>query len=85
MPTTVRMTGATRSLTTSWLTSVLIGRCTPSQASIGSIQTPPASSTRRARTVPDGVSSAKPDPVGTTPRTGSLSRTTTPASIRARR
>ena len=47
MPTTVRMTGAMRSVTASWLTRTLIGRRTPSQASIGSIQTPPAITRRR--------------------------------------
>ena len=44
-------------MTDSWLISTLIGRCTPSHASIGSIHTPPASTRRRPWTTPFSVRS----------------------------
>jgi hypothetical protein len=75
-PSTVRITGSMRSVTTSWLTSTLIGSVTPSQAAMSCSQTPPASTIRFACTRPPAVSRTKP---GATPRTAQSSRNATPA------
>ena len=86
MPITVRMIGRSRSVTASWLTKVLMGRCTPNQASIDSIQTPPARTMRRPLIVsPDPRSTAKPASSGWLRVTGVFSRIVTPASTKALR